>query len=340
MAVEPDDFGLERERGPYRDSLLYLLTMCTRPLAAMATAVAVVSVATPGRAQTTSVDLRIDCPQLLAEGGALLEARARADLVSESLPEGNVTIACDAARALVSWQPRGEPRSERAIELDAAAAGAVDSILRGLHDLLTEWERSRAPAPVAPGPAPIAIPPTPDLPAPDAGASRGNVAASIGGDGELWSGHVVVAVGGHGGVRILLGARWHATILAGVLRTVGSAEGANAWGLRAIARVDYTLVEHLELGVGANGRILWANADGGSLTGTTAGATAAVRYGVPVGAAEVAVGGAIDALLRPLVVDVAGQEAFRVPVGRGWAVRRGELPVNREPPHSSVRVHA
>jgi hypothetical protein len=274
--------------------------MCTRRLVATAAAFVVVAVAAPARAQSGPIGLRIACPPLNEEATALLEARARADIVSEPLPEGDVSIECDASRAIVSWQPKGEERWGRAVEL--SADGAVDSILRGLHEVLTEWEHARPPAPSV----------TPSAPRED-DRHIPPVAAIVGVDGEAWAGHVAGAIGGHVGARVFLGTRWHASLLAGALRSVGDADGASAWGLRAIARVDYALVPRLDVGVGASGRVVWANAAGTTLSGTTAGATAAVRYGFPIGAMEVAVGGAVDALLRPIVIDVGAREAFRVP---------------------------
>jgi hypothetical protein len=317
----------------------------------MAAGAASLAIAVVGRAQTTSVEVSIHCPLLRDEASALLEARARADLVSEALPEGVVAIACDAGgRAIVSWEPKGGARSERAVDLGRAADGAIDSILVALHDVLAEWEHARAASvapPATPESAPTdagapAIPPaTPSAPTTaDAGASppaaaidasdtldtepsaqrsasRARLAATLGVDGEAWSGHVVGALGGYAGARLALGPRWHTSLLVGALRSLGDANGASAWGLRAAARVDYTLVGRLDVGLGISGRALWASTGPTTLAGTTAGGTAGLRYGIPVGATEVAVGGGVEALLRPVVVEVDGREEFRVPTWVG-----------------------
>src|SRR5271154_3468731 len=71
--------------------------------------------------------LRLDCPELDDETRAVLEARARAELASEPLPAGALTIRCGSGSATLSWQPAGSEPRERSARLDGV--GDVDSVL-------------------------------------------------------------------------------------------------------------------------------------------------------------------------------------------------------------------
>jgi hypothetical protein len=97
---------------------------------------------------------------------------------------------------------------------------------------------------------------------------------------------------------------------------LGSARGISAWGLRGVARVDYAILSQLALGVGVSGRSLWASDPAAATTqleGTTAGALLSARYVLSIGPVAVSAGPRIEALVRPIIAELAGKEVFRVP---------------------------
>jgi hypothetical protein len=278
-----------------------------------------------------AVDLHVACPTLDVETRALLEARARADLVAETLPKGDLTIACAAALATLIWEPTGSAIRQRAVTLPADSAGAVDVLLAGVHDLLAEWARDTAPpdaggldaatppdaAPVDAPPPPIADAAVPDAsepPPPPVSSSHAAVAAIAGVDAELWQGGIEDALGAHGGARLRLAESWHASLLAGPLFGLGDADGAHAWTLRGLARVDYVILPHLELGLGIDGRVVWASsARSAAQNNTTAGLLLGARLSAPLGPVALSLSPTVEGLARPVVVDVGGTEALRLP---------------------------
>jgi hypothetical protein len=281
----------------------------------------------PSAAGPAAVDLRVECPALDVETRALFEARARADLVAEALPRGGVAIVCTATQATLTWAPSGAAIRERAVTLPAESAGTVDVLLAGMHDLLAE-ESPDAAAPDAGG---LDAAPSPDA-APveasafdiaDAGvldasalpAPRSSEPAVVAGvDAELWRGGVAGALGGHAGARLRLAEQWHASLLAGPLFGLGDADGAHALAVRVIARVDYQLVPHLEVALGADGRVVWASsARSAAQKGATAGLQLGARLSAPLGPIALSLCPTLEALARPVVIEVDDVEAFRVP---------------------------
>ncbi len=284
--------------------------------------------AVPALAQAGAVELHVDCPTLDEETRALLEARARAELLAEALPfppsRGDVNIRCSGAQATLAWQPSGGARTERVTALPIDRDGAVDALLGGLHDLLAGWARSQdagvdaaidGGADAANAPAPLPLPASteavPTTPAP-LGPSR--VAASLGLDGELWQGGVHGALGAHGGARVRLGDRWHASLLGGALVGLETSEGASVWSFRALARADYLVIPHLEIDLGLDGRIVWAHAAASpTQSGLTAGLLVGLRYIGRSGPVDIALGPTLEGLARPVAVDVGNAETLRVP---------------------------
>jgi hypothetical protein len=290
--------------------------------------------ATPDR-----VTFAIDCPPLDDDARAALEARARADLVLERVREGTVRVACVGSVARVAWRPVvGAPHDAQAT-LPADRPGAVDALLQVVHDVLVDVAavdpRPADTTPLASIP-PTAPPPTPAPPAstapppepsatgvhsePEALAtpaiSRWRVLA--GARSELWSGAIGAALGADAGVRMVVSGPWRVAALAGPSWGLTGASGIHAWTLHVGARAELVPWRHLALSAGIDARLLWAS--GGSpafaqstLDGTTGGATVGAAYLARLGPLDVSLGPAVEALLRPVIVQVNGQELFRLP---------------------------
>jgi len=242
---------------------------------------------------------------------AALEARARAQLAAASpRDDDRWTVACGEGSAVLTWQGSGERVGERTVPLTDDPAANVDRILEGLHALVAGREMA-LPAP----------PPPPTSEAPAAGGSPVRLGALAGADGELWQGAIGFALGFHAGARVRLGGTWSVAALVGPAWGVGGAAGSHAWTLRGAALVEDEVVPHLRVGLGASGRILWASLDAGGVSspvvGTTAGGVATVRFVIAAGPVSLSAGPQLEAMLRPIVVDVAGTEAFRIPTWIG-----------------------
>lgn len=274
---------------------------------------ATTSLAEPGRAR-----LRLECAALDEEARAAVEARAEAELVSEPLPEGEVSVTCSATTATVVWAPRDGEHRERKVDLTADPATIEDAILAALHALL--FEEAQPPTVAPPVVEPVAPPkpePTAPEPLPETTAPRRmHVAGVVGADAELWHGDISVALGVYTGIAVSPWNRWTLSLILAPEWGLGSAIGISAWGLRGFARVDYAVLSHVEIGVGVSGRSLWANAADATtsqLEGTTAGATLSARYVLPLGPITLSAGPRVEALARPIVVEFAESEVFRVP---------------------------
>jgi hypothetical protein len=297
-----------------------------RRFAACATALVLLSPATIARAEPGHVSLRIECSALDADARAALEARAQAELVSEPLPSGEVEVVCDAtSSATLSWTPGGGKRRERRVELTAEMGTIDDTILASLHTLLFEEGSPPAPPPSAlpPPPAPPVSPieQTPsqsasEPPVPSTQPRRIHVAGIGGGDVEVWQGGVNFALGAYTGLSVSPRERWAISVAVAPQWGLGSAAGISAWGLRAVGRIEYALLPQLRIGVGASARTLWVSASAAAptrLEGTTVGPVLSARYVISFGAVTFAVGLKGEALVRPIVVELAGVEEFRVP---------------------------
>ena len=262
-------------------------------------------------AEPPAFALAIACPSFAEASRAALEARARAQLAAGSpRDDDRWTVTCGDASAVLTWQRSGERVGERTVPLTDDPAADVDRILEGLHALVAEREIA------VPGSQPAAA-----SEAPPAGGSPVRFGALSGGDGELWQGAIAFALGFHAGARVRLGGTWSVAALVGPAWGVGGAAGSHAWTLRGTALIEDEVVPHLRVGLGASGRILWASLDAGGgtspIVGTTAGGVATVRFVIAAGSIRLSVGPQLEAMLRPIVVNVAGTEAFRIPTWIG-----------------------
>jgi hypothetical protein len=91
----------------------------------------------------------------------------------------------------------------------------------------------------------------------------------------------------------------------------------HAWTLRADLRVDYEVLRHVVVGAGATGRILWATGAPAVLpssqSGTTGGGLVTARCELSAGPLALSFGPELEALVRPVAVELGESEAFRVP---------------------------
>jgi hypothetical protein len=259
-----------------------------------------------GRADGSDVTLRIDCPALLDESGlATLEARARAELASAPPSAGQVAIWCVARSAMVAWTPTGERRRVRSVNVDPGAADIVDGLLDTLHELLFEK--------VQPEPSPDVSSNVP--PATPASHGSYGLGTTAGIDSELWARAIPAAMGGHFGARVLLPGSWSATLVGGIAWGLGSAQGIHARSFRVTMALDCTVLHHIRVGLGGDARFADATGDHTprELDGTTAGGVVFAQYVLRVGAIGLSAGPQVELLGRPLVVQIAGNEAFRIP---------------------------
>jgi hypothetical protein len=114
---------------------------------------------------------------------------------------------------------------------------------------------------------------------------------------------------------------WSVAVEAGPDWGVGGSAGVHAWSLRGAVLVEDAVVSHLLVGLGASGRLLWTGVDSSAGTspgvGSTVGAVATVEMIFPMGPLMLSAGPRLEAMLRPIVLDVAGAEAFRIPTWIG-----------------------
>jgi hypothetical protein len=295
--------------------------MLRTPVARAAALVVALS-PTVARAESGGVALRIDCPTLGADAQSALETRAHAELLSESLPRGEVVVACEGtSAATVSWTPEGGTKREQRVQLSSGPEALDDTVLASLHGLLFAEERPSTAPPPQPAPSAEPSPPASEAPAserspPSIVPGGVRVAGLVGGDAELWQGGVNVALGASAGASISLRQRWAVRATVGPQWGLGSADGIRAWGLRGLVEVDYAVLPRLPVGLGASARSLWADASRAAptqLAGTTGGVVLSARYVVSFGLVTFAVGLKGEALVRPIVVELGSVEAFRVP---------------------------
>jgi hypothetical protein len=265
--------------------------------------------------QEATASLQLDCRELDGETRAALEARARAEIVSEPLPAGSLSIRCAPRAVTVAWRATDTEQRERTVTFESTAD--VDAVLEAIHLLRAPAARlpTVAPSTIAPPPLPAydSPPPLPDPQPPAASSARFAAVTTL--DVELWQGGIVGALGGSAGAR-LLADRWRATLLVGPERGVGSAMGVSAWELRGVAQVDYAVTESWLFGLGITGRSLWAQASKAAPSeqhATTAGAQIASRYAVRLGSFELAAGPRAEIVFRPIAIRVDQSEAFRIP---------------------------
>jgi hypothetical protein len=134
-------------------------------------------------------------------------------------------------------------------------------------------------------------------------------------DSELWARAIPAAMGGHFGARVLLPRNWSATLVGGIAWGLGSAQGIHARSFRVTMALDCTLLHHIRIGLGGDARFADATGDHTprELDGTTAGGILFAQYVLRLGAIGLSAGPQVELLGRPLVVQIAGNEAFRIP---------------------------
>jgi hypothetical protein len=260
------------------------------------------------------VELSIDCPVLDREALALLEARARADLVAEPHETGGVAISCTTSLATLAWRKTSGPRRERTVVLSLDPANAVDMLLGALDDLLSEKQAAPEAGDLA---TPSSLPQPSSPPTPTSLSIRASRFGATGGVGsEVWQEGIGGAVGVHGGGEVRLSDSWSVVAIVGPAWGVTSADGIHAWTIRTDLRVDYDVVRRLELGLGVSGRVVWINRNLASSTqsAVTGGGLLVARYQVPLGPLALSFGPELEALARPVLVEFAGAEAFRIPI--------------------------
>jgi hypothetical protein len=227
----------------------------------------------------------------------------------------------------------------------------ADVILLALDTLVSD---SPGPPPVAPdtpplGPPPVApdtaplgpqspispvnvpeAPPLRDAAVRDVATTR-HFAGLVGADAELWTGTIPVAVGG------TIGGSWWPRPRWGFRGAVGGEWGiaekspVGAWGLRGEAGVEGLALSWLALGAGVVGR--WLSARDGPdprLQGISGGLSLSARYVTPtLGPVDLSLGLRLDMLARPIVVEISGQEQFRIPTFVAGVAAEARLPSPR-----------
>jgi hypothetical protein len=119
---------------------------------------------------------------------------------------------------------------------------------------------------------------------------------------------------------VRLGTTWSVLVALGPEWGLGNAAGASAWTLRGAARIEDEVVPHLLVGAAAGSRVLWASfpgSGGGPVVGATAGAMISAKLAWSAGPIVLSAGPQLEAMVRPVVVDVSGTEAFRIPTWVG-----------------------
>jgi hypothetical protein len=125
-------------------------------------------------------------------------------------------------------------------------------------------------------------------------------------------------VGARFGARLATGRRWAFALTAGAGWGTAAAQGIHAQTLQAAFVVGYQPSAHVELGLGAEARLLSATATDAA-AGTaeqhdwTEGGSVSARYVARLGPLRLAIGPRIAVLAHPFIVEVAGKEVFRIP---------------------------
>ena len=111
---------------------------------------------------------------------------------------------------------------------------------------------------------------------------------------------------------------WGLAVAGGAEWGLASPHGFAARELWLMAGAGYLVLPHWSLGMGARARFVSADAPAPStsppsLHGFTSGLVASVRYEATLGPLTLAAGPQIEALIRPVIVQLDGAEIFRVP---------------------------
>jgi hypothetical protein len=222
------------------------------------------------------------------------------------------------------------------VALDGDPSATVEALLEALDALLFDKQRSDKPD-AGGSPPPASAPPAAPAQASEVPAAPAaedvaraeppahRFGVTLGLDSELWNGAVPGALGARAGGRIEVARGWSATLAGGILWGLRSADGVGAQVLRVLAGVDADLSAHVRLGLRADARFVNATATGLPPTNAeTAGVIASARYRLTAGSWSLSAGPEVELLVRPVIVQIAGTEIFRMPTAMaGFAVEGG-----------------
>jgi len=140
------------------------------------------------------------------------------------------------------------------------------------------------------------------------------VAIELGGDSVLWQGAPGAALGAHAGGRVSLHRAWSLVLLGGAVWGVGATDGPQASALHGVLQIDNLSLAHVALGLGVTVTDLHAVEGSVAQDGATVGLLLSARYVLALGGRfAVHVGPTLEAVAQPLVVQIDGREAFRIP---------------------------
>lgn len=245
--------------------------------------------------------VRIHCPALDEEARSALEARMRAEMAADPHAAEQIAVECVDDTAVVTWQVEGQ--GQRRLRLRPDRTLAVDDLLAAIQALrLGAVESSIARDEVARRPS--------------SGGRSVAFGAIVGAGAQLWHGAVAGALGPRVGLHLSVPHGWSTDLV-----------GAAAWGLTAPSRLhalaleaawtaNYAPIAPLNLGAGADLVALTANLSGPDSTRQTAvtGGLIVRAQGVfHAGPLSMSIGPELEVLARPIVVEVAHAEVFRVP---------------------------
>jgi len=287
-----------------------------------------------------TVVVAIDCPALMPESRAALEARARAELIARR-ESGTLVVQCGSGVSHVTWDP-STGVVEATLPMAADAGAFADDVLGALEGLLTSGDAAvaheaptvpvapAAPAeptrvPDAPRRAPAVAPPEPGTPPSSVARARHSeatprrAAIAVAAGLELWSSPVFGAAGPE--------ARGVLSVVPGVALSAG---GALLWTLRApesvaarvvrpLLGVDASFAKHgrVRVGVDVLLDVLQAYPVGALPTEPVSDARPAARfraaYALSAGPFDVVLGPTLGLRAGPTRVEFGDHEVFRVP---------------------------
>jgi hypothetical protein len=270
------------------------------------------------------VDVHIACDALDAGERGALEARARAALTLREQQAGALAVSCDERKATLTWSPVAGPAGTRTVQLASDGPATTDALLAALDGLIDR-------------PEPAAVPTTEeDAPTPDAETfspariTFPRYAAVAGADGQIWTGSVPIAAGGHVGVRAPIASSWSAWLTGGLVWGTSAPESVHAKAVRAGLGVDDRIADRFRIGAGAVAMILFGDRSVGGSTASgedwSLGGKVSAAYAVSFGHVAFSAGPEVQGLFASLEVRTRDGEVFRIPsvtAGFGIEVEAG-----------------
>jgi hypothetical protein len=269
-------------------------------------------------AQSDVPQLSIRCPVLTQVDRAVLEARARAELTSSMGSAARVKVDCADASARVAVVGRDGVAREGIVNFDGPRANIIEQLLGAVHELTRDTGLpSSAVEKVAqpPGPAAVFSPRIEPVRTGSQTALGWGLVAGV--SSELWQGAPAVALGGRVGGRLLIQDGWSVSFVARMSFGLASSAGVDAreWG--ALLVLEDLILSHAEIALGASAKRLIASHAAANqpteLDAATLGAFASAHVRFPFGRIAISAGPELEVLARPLIVQVDGSEAFRIP---------------------------